>query len=1318
MKNRFKKAASVLLTLTLALGVAVIAPLTAAAAQTASDSTAAGITVLDITAQDIRSAKEQELKEIPDAAMRKGDGKAIQDALDLAHERATDANPYLVRVQAGSYDMVSSLIIYSNTTLSLYGVTLNHRADADHPSFNLLRIGDFDVLEEGTNIYKTGAVGYCHRNITVEGGIFDGCMDCNTMMKLTHAKNVMLNNVEIRNDHNAHMIETAGVDGLIVRNCTFRDQIMDEGTGIGYEALQIDILKLYNIYDARSEDLPMKNVLVENCRFSNCPRGVGSHTSVHNAPHSNIVIRDNVFENMGSAAIQTLGWTNSKIVRNTIYRAPRGIAVYSIKDGGKGTVLPSILAKEGTTQAHTTDEYRELKSNLLIDSNTITGCGVISDVYAPSYPKAGISIIGGTSNGTYIPKGDYYCDGITVTNNRIESTGMAVRVQFAKNIDIDRNVISHLGQSDTKDYGISCIRKMSGINIRNNYIANTPKEGIRVEENCSANEISGNTVVNSGVSAIRLINDASAVSVNNNELLSGRMNGISVNQNSKISVSASGNRVVNAAATGVYVEKNSVVMGLTQNLFSGCKTAVDFRGTGIQADNVTNNQTPQAVSFTENEVTLAVGDAYRSALTPDAAYAFDTYAYTSADQSVATVDRTTGRITACGEGVTTVTASGYSGRTAKLRITVGNPRQQALLGDVDNNRMVNATDTALIAGYVSRMRDSETKINKALADVNGDGRVNAKDRMILARCVDRIKGFDSLPTDVTGTAEAGGAISFGSTEAAAGSTVRMDVMLDTNPGVASVDLDLEYDDSVLTLVRVEETGLLKNATAEHSDKLCAPYHLSWVNDTAMKNDTATGKLATLIFEVNSTAKKGACSVSCNGDSQEVYDRYVRQVPFGFTAGSVTVTKETHTVDVTVSNTAAAIQETKVELVPAGETEAAYTAVYTDGVHRLEKVSEGDYLLRVTGEGNVPFEKALSVTADVSEQATLQRLGDVNGDNAVDEADYTLLTDVTAGLSDTEINTAAADVTADGAVNSLDRIALFRYLAGEIKALPYTEATVAEGSGKAAVNAVQTCKNGTAEITFSVTENPGIAAMAFDVVYDHAAMTFEGADDGGLVKSAEMKCAATDSSCRLTWINDMRGEDSTANGVLVTLRFRVSDKTAQGSYSVGVDAGSVIFCNSDLALVPFTFTGGGVEVIEAEAAVSGIVSGGDREALVELIPAGQTEAAAAAVTEDGAYRLPAVSSGAYLLRVTKDGCVTEERIIHILSDNLTVDVKLRIRGDANGDGTVDIHDVTAIQRQLAEYGEVNDPAAADMDGDGTVTISDVTAIQRMLAEFPI
>lgn len=58
------------------------------------------------------------------------------------------------------------------------------------------------------------------------------------------------------------------------------------------------------------------------------------------------------------------------------------------------------------------------------------------------------------------------------------------------------------------------------------------------------------------------------------------------------------------------------------------------------------------------------------------------------------------------------------------------------------------------------------------------------------------------------------------------------------------------------------------------------------------------------------------------------------------------------------------------------------------------------------------------------------------------------------------------------------------------------------------------------------------------------------------------------------------------------------------------------------------------------------------------------------------------------------------------------------GDADGDGSVSIIDVTCIQRHLAElevasYNEI----AADADGDGLVTILDATGIQRYLAELP-
>ena len=56
----------------------------------------------------------------------------------------------------------------------------------------------------------------------------------------------------------------------------------------------------------------------------------------------------------------------------------------------------------------------------------------------------------------------------------------------------------------------------------------------------------------------------------------------------------------------------------------------------------------------------------------------------------------------------------------------------------------------------------------------------------------------------------------------------------------------------------------------------------------------------------------------------------------------------------------------------------------------------------------------------------------------------------------------------------------------------------------------------------------------------------------------------------------------------------------------------------------------------------------------------------------------------------------------------------LRGDANGDGVVDIVDVTTIQRYLAEYEvPVFDATAADADLDGEVDIIDATLIQRVL-----
>ena len=60
------------------------------------------------------------------------------------------------------------------------------------------------------------------------------------------------------------------------------------------------------------------------------------------------------------------------------------------------------------------------------------------------------------------------------------------------------------------------------------------------------------------------------------------------------------------------------------------------------------------------------------------------------------------------------------------------------------------------------------------------------------------------------------------------------------------------------------------------------------------------------------------------------------------------------------------------------------------------------------------------------------------------------------------------------------------------------------------------------------------------------------------------------------------------------------------------------------------------------------------------------------------------------------------------------------GDANGDGTVNISDVTAIQRHIASLKRLSGIylKTSDVNTDGGITITDATTIQRFLAEYAI
>ena len=81
------------------------------------------------------------------------------------------------------------------------------------------------------------------------------------------------------------------------------------------------------------------------------------------------------------------------------------------------------------------------------------------------------------------------------------------------------------------------------------------------------------------------------------------------------------------------------------------------------------------------------------------------------------------------------------------------------------------------------------------------------------------------------------------------------------------------------------------------------------------------------------------------------------------------------------------------------------------------------------------------------------------------------------------------------------------------------------------------------------------------------------------------------------------------------------------------------------------------------------------------------------------------------------------VIHQKADDLKIicrfaDEERVMLGDANGDGSVDIRDVTAIQRHASEYQNVNSVKAADVDGNNAVDVQDATSIQRYLAEYEV
>ncbi len=109
-------------------------------------------------------------------------------------------------------------------------------------------------------------------------------------------------------------------------------------------------------------------------------------------------------------------------------------------------------------------------------------------------------------------------------------------------------------------------------------------------------------------------------------------------------------------------------------------------------------------------------------------------------------------------------------------------------------------------------------------------------------------------------------------------------------------------------------------------------------------------------------------------------------------------------------------------------------------------------------------------------------------------------------------------------------------------------------------------------------------------------------------------------------------------------------------------------------------------------------------------------------------IPCENKNARVFRKEADGTLTDMKAVWadgylvFYTDHFSVYIvaeeQTAIIGDTNGDGKIDINDVTVIQRCMAEYIELTAEleAVADVNGDDKVDINDATHLQKYLAEF--
>lgn len=497
--------------------------------------------------------------------------KELQALLDSNADGSYDE--LVVNIPGGSYELDGTLYLSSNTTI---------RASRD-AHFKKTKV--YGAMLEGKLVDDKGGYGGCH-DIAVEGGIWDSkpVMDGKEgteTFRFIHCSGVSVKDAVLCNvPEGSHLIVFSGTENATVENCEFYGYGSGSGGKTEKEAVQFDIAHdvetTPTFQDVFWDELPCRNIRIQNCSFHDFSRAFGSHTTVKGIYHDGIILKNNTVKNISDIAFKLFNYTNTTVSGNTFENCGWGVFVYTwldveeSADDGKMYLKPlkeRTLALPENCNVMVEDNTFVMGNKGKTEGDAVRICG------SEEIPLPGVTVRNNTISGsrrygifaTHAPELEIYGNQISDTNTNgilIEqgSTSAVIRNNAIKNAGGQAAIGIYTGSDGAVVAGNELTApKGSGIHlysgVKNCVLGTTDQE---------AKDTDKNMVTKPGTTGIHISDDCSANTVQYNEITQAAEAGIWVysSQNNKIIR----NTVTSSGKTGIHVTVKSSGNAVSSNI--------------------------------------------------------------------------------------------------------------------------------------------------------------------------------------------------------------------------------------------------------------------------------------------------------------------------------------------------------------------------------------------------------------------------------------------------------------------------------------------------------------------------------------------------------------------------------------------------------------------------------------------------------------------------------------------------------------------------------------------------------------------------------